>query len=93
MAKVGDKFIIEIGSSYWHPQIGNRYLIKGFNTLCFDDNGLDKLEPYKPYKEPKCSACVYSDLGGDVYPCSMCYRGDPREERFTPKGSIISGKE
>ena len=90
---VGDKFIIEIDSGYWNPKIGNRYLIKGFRTLCFDDEGLSRLEKYEPKTDlPKCQECVYSDISGDRYPCSMCYRGDPREEQFIPKGSIISGK-
>lgn len=43
--KAGDKFIIEIGQ-VGHVHLGvDRYYIKGFNTLVFDDNGLNKLEP------------------------------------------------
>lgn len=39
---VGQKFIIEIGAE----RLGDPtlYRIKGFNTLVFDDNGLDRLE-------------------------------------------------
>lgn len=40
---IGDKFVIEIENialSHGEPL----YRIKGFNTLVFDDNGLDKLK-------------------------------------------------
>ena len=40
---IGDKFVIEIENialSHGEPL----YRIKGFNTLVFDDNGLDRLE-------------------------------------------------
>lgn len=41
---VGQKFVIEIGAE----RLGDPtlYRIKGFNTLVFDDNGLNKLERY-----------------------------------------------
>lgn len=42
--KEGDKFIIEIGHGTVDPLYGARYYIKGFNTLVFDDNGLERLE-------------------------------------------------
>ena len=45
MAKVGDKFIIEIDSHMTNAK-GNLYGIKGFNSLVFDDRGLQKLKPY-----------------------------------------------
>lgn len=41
--KLGDKFVIEIGTILGG---GGKYLIKGFNTLCFDDNGLDRIDRY-----------------------------------------------
>lgn len=56
--KVGDKFLIEIGESYSPDTIKeeanfeqrkaptNLYRIKGFNSLVFDGNGLNKLEKY-----------------------------------------------
>ena len=54
--KEGDMFIIEIGSTYTGGGClaidGDSddpimlYKAKGFNSLVFDDNGLDKLEPY-----------------------------------------------
>jgi hypothetical protein len=40
--KAGDKFVIEIGAERLGDPI--LYRIKGFNTLVFDDNGLDRLE-------------------------------------------------
>lgn len=60
MAKVGDKFIIEIGEVFTakgtymaygceeNEYEENLYRIKGFNSLVFDDNGLNKLEKYEP---------------------------------------------
>lgn len=64
--KVGDKFIIEIAEVYENVLNGvdafeaatsePLYRIKGFNSLVFDKNGLDKLEKLKeslpiPYSE------------------------------------------
>lgn len=51
MYKVGDKFVIEI-ERVSPPVDRNRekdalYRVKGFNTLVFDDYGLDKLEKYE----------------------------------------------
>lgn len=53
MAKVGDKFIIEIEEVFkatgTYMACGeNLYRVKGFNSLVFDDNGLNKLEKYEP---------------------------------------------
>lgn len=39
----GDKFLIEIESRLANEQVG-LYKVKGFNTLVFDDCGLDRLE-------------------------------------------------
>lgn len=56
MYKVGDKFIIEIGGEYPenHFQDGENgkapailYKIKGFNSLVFDEKGLDRLTNYE----------------------------------------------
>lgn len=47
--KAGDKFEIEIDSDFvdWN---GNKlYRIKGFNSLVFDENGLNKLQKAKLY--------------------------------------------
>lgn len=83
----GDKFIIEIGHASWSPTVGNRYLIKGFDTLCFDDKGLDRLEKYvepTEEKEPEhtCELCVYKYVGENAYPCSMCDKGAERKDMW-----------
>lgn len=73
--RIGDKFIIEIGAIDWSPQRGHRFWAKGFNTLCFDDNGIDKLKKYKePPKEVPhtCENCKYRHHGKRYYPCSLC---------------------
>ena len=52
MPKVGDKFIIEIGEIYAPKDSNsnspsfNLYRIEGFNSLVFDDFGIQKLLPY-----------------------------------------------
>ena len=56
--KVGDKFVIEIEGIYENVLSGvdifeavtsePLYRIKGFNSLVFDKNGLDKIEKIKP---------------------------------------------
>ena len=58
--KVGDKFLIEIGEVYSNglPFVDDNepctlYRIKGFKSLVFDENGLDKLEKLEEKKE-KC---------------------------------------
>ena len=55
--KKGDKFIIEIDSEYLNPEIGATpkylYKIKGFNSLVFDVNGLNKLQKLEVKKNQK----------------------------------------
>ena len=53
MAKIGDKFIIEIESVMTNKN-GKLYGIKGFRTLVFDDEGLKRLT--------KANDCVNCDL-------------------------------
>jgi len=92
--RIGDKFIIEIGAIDWSPQRGHRFWAKGFNTLCFDDNGIDKLKKYKePPKEAPhtCHNCVYEKIDEDCYPCSRCDKNGDPQDMFQPKGSIIRG--
>lgn len=48
---VGDKFIIEIGEVFTgdcsiRNRLEERYAIKGFNALMFDNTGLDRLQRY-----------------------------------------------
>lgn len=49
MASKGDKFIIEIESTYI-AEVGDTpavlYKMKGFNSLVFDQQGIEKLTPY-----------------------------------------------
>lgn len=65
MAKVGDKYIVEIeevlernlpsdGTLPFDPPT-RLYRINGFNSLVFDEHGLSKLEQYEehPYEDPK----------------------------------------
>lgn len=45
--KVGDKFIIEIAEVSKGAESGNtKYRVKGFDSLIFDDRGLDRLIKY-----------------------------------------------
>ena len=53
--KAGDKFVIEIEEIYngnlcKHERHMHLYRIKGFNSLVFDENGLEKLTPYDEIK-------------------------------------------
>ena len=44
---MGDKYIIELEEKPFHKDNGDfLYMVKGFNSLVFDMNGLDKLTPY-----------------------------------------------
>ena len=46
-ASVGDKFVIEIGEVFIGAESGKiRYRIKGFESLFFDEKGLEKLVPF-----------------------------------------------
>lgn len=62
MIKVGDKFIVEIGQVISGRYIGDGgadnalYLIKGFNSLVFDENGFSKLDKYEesPFTQEDC---------------------------------------
>lgn len=85
--RVGDKFIIEVGSTYYSPTMGNKYFIKGFNSLVFDDNGINKLERYKPAVPHTCENCKYRHYEREMPPCSMCDNNYDIETRdmFEPK--------
>lgn len=85
---VGDKFVIEVGHTYWSPGVGNRYFIKGFKTLVFDDDGIKRLEPYKGLPKPiphTCENCRYKSMGIEEYPCLLCDKNEiePRD-MFVP---------
>lgn len=86
--RIGDKYIIEIGSTFYSPQMGNRYFIKGFNSLVFDDIGLSRLKKYKepPKSVPhSCEFCVYQDIDSECYPCSRCDKNDEPKDMFEAK--------
>ena len=73
--RVGDKFVIEVCEVNGNPRKGNRYWIKGFNTLVFDDNGIGRLEKYKepPKNTPhSCGYCKYRRCKAYEMPCVMC---------------------
>lgn len=79
--EVGDKFIIEIECRSNINQ--GLYKVKGFNTLVFDDNGLDRLEQVRD----RCDGCKYEHLMGGQEPCkSCCYNYTPK---FEPKPEEI----
>ena len=78
--KVGDKFIIEIEKIYesslkgidvFEDMTEPLYKIKGFNSLMFDKNGLDRLEEVADKKnyiatENICVGDVVAVGGGDI---------------------------
>lgn len=73
--RIGDKYIIEIGSTFYSPQMGNRYFIKGFDSLVMTDIGLSKLKKYKePPKEVphSCEFCKYEEADEYEMPCAIC---------------------
>ena len=84
---VGDKFVIEIGEVYSsglpfanddEPSI--LYRIKGFNSLVFDENGLDKLK-----KLEKSETCVdWSNVAVDT-PILVSNNGDYWRRRYIAK--------
>ena len=59
MAKVGDKFVIEISDIFKSEDGTELYRIKGFNSLVFDSEGIRKLN----YKTGESM---------DLKPCPMC---------------------
>lgn len=73
--RVGDKYIIEIGATYWSPNLGNKYFIKGFDSLVMTDIGLARLKKYEePPKEVphSCEFCKYEEAGEYEMPCAIC---------------------
>lgn len=57
MANKGDKFIVEI-EEVINTDNGPMYRMKNFNTLTFDENGIEKLDPL-----PKCESTKENDKG------------------------------
>lgn len=90
---IGDKFVIEIGSEVYSPPRGSRYFIKGFDTLVFDDKGLDRLERYKepPKAVPHtCENCSFRYVNKDTYPCGICEH-NPNEPRDMFEEMAVNG--
>lgn len=57
---MGKKYVIELCEKPMKNENGNDiWRVKGFNTLVFDQNGLDKLEEYKEYKTTLHVGCIY----------------------------------
>ena len=70
----GDKFVIEVGSTYYSPTMGNRYFIKGFDSLVMTDIGISRLQKYEDPKEVlhTCENCKHKYESRADYPCSVC---------------------
>lgn len=65
--EVGDKFIIEIDKKYITRDGNVLYKVFGFNSLVFDDNGLNKLIPYE--EKPKITnAEKFKEIFGESLP-------------------------
>lgn len=77
----GDKFIIEIKSKL----ANGLYKIKDFNTLVFDDTGLDRLEQVKEHNG--CDGCKFLYAPKEDYPCFDCIHNFI--DRWTPKPEEI----
>lgn len=78
--KVGDKFEIKIAEVYESNAI-RLYRIKGFNSLVFDENGLDKLK--KIEEPPKPKTVKASELAKDtVVICKHCWTDTAYRRHF-----------
>ena len=53
MTKVGDKFVLEVEAVFRDQSDPNTklYKMKGFNSLVFDENGIEKLAQYLVSRE------------------------------------------
>ena len=79
--KTGDRFIIEI----WNEvKPHGLYTVKGFNTLVFDDNGLDRLEQVQEHDG--CKGCEYELRPVDDEHCSQCCHN--YRLQWTPKKTV-----
>ena len=82
MANVGDKFVIEIDSVFVGKKAEKLYRVKGFNSLVFDDYGLEKLTAYKEPERQQNPEQELTPAVGMVYQ----YRENP-ETRVVVTGS------
>lgn len=67
MANAGDKFVIEIDSVFAGKKGSLLYRVKGFNSLVFDDYGLEKLTAYKEPEKATEPAQELTPAVGMVY--------------------------
>lgn len=89
--KIGDKFIIEIGHGIVDPLYGARYFIKGFNTLVFDDNELDKLEKYDVDAKANADYNVgYEDGLHDAWECAKIIENSDAGENYARFGEYFT---
>ena len=102
MAKVGDKFIIEIGEVFTakgtymaygceeNEYEENLYRIKWFNSLVFDDNGLNRLEKY--YELPSKEIVVGDEVAipdGRKFVATYVSKTDNYVAGLDPSGNIV----
>lgn len=72
MVKVGDKFIVEVAEILERPDGKKVYFMKGFNTLIFDDNGINRLEKYDPKPRKTKKDAITLKVGDTIhYPGCM----------------------
>lgn len=91
--KVGDKFEIEIAEAYksdcpWSDAI-DLYRIKGFNSLVFDKNGLDKLKKIEE-KQPRPKTVKASELPADTV--VLCWNFAPNVSQRQHFAGLMNGK-
>lgn len=80
--KVGDKFEIEIDSEFVDENDNKLYRIKGFNSLVFDNNGLNKLKKIEPEVTPKPKTVKASKLAEDTKVLCWDCDNDIKEKRY-----------
>lgn len=75
MVNVGDKFIVEVEKIWGRPDGKKIYFMKGFNTLIFDDNGINRLEKYDPKPRKAKKDALVLKVGDAIhYPgCTTTY--------------------
>ena len=66
MVNVGDKFVIEVDRVFTDDNGNKLYRIKGFNSLVFDENGIEKLVKSKPQISTE-GLAIYERGFGDGY--------------------------
>lgn len=89
MYKVGDKFEIEIESVFTNDADSELYAIKGFRSLVFDKNGLDKLKKVEE-EPPKPKTVKASELkAGTIV---ICYDNEIARIEIRHFAGLLNGK-